>query len=53
MKNVAILGASGYTGTELIRLVLQHPQLELVDVSSEKYSRIPVHEVLPAFSDFL
>ena len=53
MKKVAILGASGYTGTELIRLVLKHSQLELVAVSSEKYAHIPVQEVFPAFADEL
>ena len=53
MKKVAILGASGYTGTELISLVLQHPQMELVAVSSEKYSRMAVQEVFPSFSGAL
>jgi N-acetyl-gamma-glutamyl-phosphate reductase len=53
MTKVAILGASGYTGTELIRLVMKHSQLELVAVSSEKYARMPVQEVFPAFSGVL
>ena len=53
MTKVAILGASGYTGTELIRLVLKHSQLELVAVSSEKYAHMPVQEVFPAFSGVL
>ena len=26
---IAIIGASGYTGVELIRLLLQHPQVEI------------------------
>ncbi|MFQ3340763.1 MAG: N-acetyl-gamma-glutamyl-phosphate reductase [Flavobacteriaceae bacterium] len=34
MKNVGIIGGSGYTGGELIRLVLQHPALELYFVYS-------------------
>ena len=29
MKKVGIIGGSGYTGGELIRLILQHPALEL------------------------
>lgn len=29
MKNVAVLGASGYTGAEAVRLILGHPKLEL------------------------
>ena len=34
MKNVGIIGGSGYTGGELIRLVLQHPALKLSFVYS-------------------
>lgn len=34
MKKVGIIGGSGYTGGELIRLVLQHPALELEFVYS-------------------
>lgn len=33
-KRVAIVGASGYTGAELLRLVVGHPNLELVAASS-------------------
>ena len=29
MKKVGIIGGSGYTGGELIRLILQHPALEI------------------------
>ena len=33
---VAIVGASGYTGLELVRIVLRHPELELVAITSEQ-----------------
>ena len=33
---VGIVGASGYTGLELLRLVLRHPELELVAATSEQ-----------------
>ena len=33
--------------------MLQHSQLELVAVSSEKYARMPVEEVFPGFSGAL
>jgi len=34
---VAILGATGYAGIELVRLVLAHPRLELAHATSEQY----------------
>jgi N-acetyl-gamma-glutamyl-phosphate reductase len=51
MIKVAILGASGYTGLELMRLSNQHPQLELIAVSSEKFAGKEVGEVFPSLKD--
>ena len=31
--NVAILGASGYTGAELVRLIATHPSMTIVGLS--------------------
>ena len=31
---VAVLGASGYTGLELLRILLRHPEFEIVAVSA-------------------
>jgi N-acetyl-gamma-glutamyl-phosphate reductase len=45
---VAILGASGYTGLELLRIVLRHPRLEPVVVTSEQRAGRPVGEAFPA-----
>ena len=47
MKKVAIIGASGYTGIELMRLAAQHPRAELVAVSSEQFAGKRVAEVFP------
>lgn len=47
MIKVAIIGASGYTGLELMRLSNQHPHIELIAVSSEKYAGKKVGEVFP------
>ena len=44
---VAILGASGYTGLELLRIVLRHPRLEPVVVTSEQRAGQPVKEAFP------
>jgi len=34
MKNAAVLGASGYTGAEAVRLILGHPKLNLVALTA-------------------
>lgn len=44
---VAIVGASGYAGGEFLRLALGHPQLEVTQVTSERYAKQPVHLVHP------
>jgi len=44
---VAVLGASGYTGCELLRLVAAHPGLELVAVTSEKSAGTRVSDLFP------
>jgi N-acetyl-gamma-glutamyl-phosphate reductase len=38
MLKVAILGGSGYTGSELLRLLLAHPEVEVTAVTSERLS---------------
>ena len=38
----AIVGASGYTGGELVRLLLAHPHVEITQVTSERLSGRPV-----------
>ncbi len=48
MVKVAIFGASGYTGQELTRILLGHPEVELVAVTSRRFAGMPVAEVFPA-----
>ena len=45
MLKIGILGAAGYTGGELIRLLLNHPQAEIVFAGSESNAGNPVSEV--------
>jgi N-acetyl-gamma-glutamyl-phosphate reductase len=45
---VAIVGASGYTGLELVRIVSRHPHLELVAATSQQRAGQPVGEVFPS-----
>lgn len=44
---VAIVGGSGYTGGELVRLLLFHPQVELTQVASSSHAGQYVHSVHP------
>ena len=46
---VAIIGASGYSGQELVRLLLRHPQIEIVQFTSRQYAGKPVSEIFPRF----
>jgi len=47
---VAILGVSGYTGVELLRLLLDHPQVEVTCVTSRQYAGQPVPAVFPSLA---
>ncbi|HUH65370.1 MAG TPA: N-acetyl-gamma-glutamyl-phosphate reductase [Syntrophales bacterium] len=49
MFKVGIYGSSGYTGQELLRLLLRHPKAEVVAVTSRRYAGIPVSDVYPVF----
>ncbi|MFF7364748.1 N-acetyl-gamma-glutamyl-phosphate reductase [Streptomyces sp. NPDC008125] len=44
---VAVIGASGYTGGEVIRLLLEHPGVELAFLSAERSAGVPVGVVHP------
>ena len=47
---VAIVGASGYSGEELVRLLLHHPHVELTAVTSRQNAGQTVAQVFPKFS---
>ncbi len=50
MTKVAIVGASGYSGEELVRLLLSHPHAELVAVTSRQQAGQTVGQVFPKFA---
>ena len=50
--SVAVVGASGYSGEELVRLLLRHPQVELSAVTSRQYAGQTVAQVFPKFAQF-
>lgn len=47
---VGIVGASGYSGEELVRLLLHHPQAELTLVTSRQYAGQTLAQVFPKFA---
>lgn len=47
---IAIVGASGYTGQELLRLLAMHPQVAPVAVTSRQEAGRPLTEVFPRFA---
>ena len=44
---IAILGASGYTGAELVRMLLRHPRARIVALTAERQAGKPLAEVFP------
>lgn len=59
MIKVGIVGGTGYTGVELLRLLARHPQVSLTAITSRKEAGMPVADMFPnlrghvdlAFSD--
>ena len=47
MINTTIVGGSGYTGGELLRLLISHPEIELVQVTSRSHLGEYVYQVHP------
>src|SRR5512137_2188162 len=50
-KKIAIVGASGYSGEELVRLLLGHPGVELAAVTSRQYAGQTLAQVYPRFAN--
>ncbi|MFO1519383.1 MAG: N-acetyl-gamma-glutamyl-phosphate reductase [bacterium] len=49
MIHVGVIGATGYTGIELVRLLLGHPEAKITAVTSEKSAGQSFSQVFPAF----
>ena len=52
MIKAAIIGATGFTGSELVRILLGHPDVELIGISSESRAGEPFPAVHPQFEGF-
>ena len=46
-QNIAILGASGYTGAELVRLIATHPSMRIAALSGERKAGQSMASVFP------
>ncbi|WP_377505952.1 N-acetyl-gamma-glutamyl-phosphate reductase [Octadecabacter sp. R77987] len=46
-KSVAILGASGYTGAELVRIIAGHPDMEIAALSADRKAGMAMADVFP------
>lgn len=52
MCKVAVIGASGYTGAELLRILVVHPRIEICAVTSRQHQGVPIAEVFPSLRGF-
>ncbi|AVO39030.1 N-acetyl-gamma-glutamyl-phosphate reductase [Pukyongiella litopenaei] len=46
-RKIAILGASGYTGAELVRLIATHPNMEIAALAAERKAGMQMRDVFP------
>lgn len=51
MLKTAIIGATGYTGLELVRLLLKHPEVQLSMLTSERLAGQKFGEAFPVFQN--
>ena len=49
---VGIVGASGYVGGEVLRLLLSHPEVEVSTVTSRQYVGEYIHRIHPSLKGF-
>ncbi|HLH91626.1 MAG TPA: N-acetyl-gamma-glutamyl-phosphate reductase [Xanthobacteraceae bacterium] len=49
---IGVLGASGYTGSECVRLLLRHPNVEIALLTADRRAGQAMRDVFPQFSPF-
>ena len=50
---IGVLGASGYTGAELVRLLLRHPRVEIALLTADRRAGHEMRDVFPQFAPFV
>jgi N-acetyl-gamma-glutamyl-phosphate reductase len=53
MIKVGIVGGTGYTGVELLRILAQHPEAQLTMITSRKEAGTPVADMYPSLRGFV
>ncbi len=53
MTRVAVVGATGYAGAELVRILTGHPEVELSVVTSRQHADVKFSDVYPAMAGFV
>lgn len=48
MINVSIVGGSGYTGLELLRILINHPNVKIQEVTSRQYAGKDIISIFPS-----
>ena len=51
-KKISIIGASGYTGGELLRWTLMHPEMEVSQITSERFAGRAAYKLNPNLRGF-
>src|SRR6202011_4921928 len=52
IARIGVLGASGYTGAELVRLLLRHQGVEIALLTADRRAGQEMRDVFPQFSPF-
>ena len=53
MTRVAVVGATGYAGAELVRILIGHPKVDLTVITSRQYEGVRFDQVYPHLSGFV
>ncbi len=48
---IGVIGASGYTGSDLVRLAVRHPNIEIKALTAYSHAGKPMHQVFPHLAD--
>src|SRR5579863_521216 len=52
IARIGVLGASGYTGAELLRLLIGHPRVEIVLLTADRRAGKAMADVFPQFAPY-